>query len=109
MVWAILSLALVGLGFAGTALALGIRNGVLREERAELVAGLASARLVIDTSRRRINDLMAIADSRAERISSLYDELGKCGDDETRGRAAVAGIRLLLSDPEAEEAETGRR
>lgn len=108
MEWALAGIALAGFGFAATAIALAIQNGALRAERGKLDAALEGKTFALETlvesSRARADELAAVIEVRDERISALYAELESCGDDESRTRIAVDGIRLMLPTFEAEDA-----
>lgn len=108
MVWAILGLSLVALGFAGTAAALGIRVGKLTSDRdafrLERDVALKAQRMHAS----RVEELSAVVFGRGKELESLRNELATCGDPVTRSRLAVDGIARLLSPmPEAgKEADT---
>ena len=99
-----IALALAALAIAGVAVALGIRVGSLKAERDGFRLERDVALKAIKLHEQTETDLHRIVRSRDREIRSLYEEIESCGDDDARSRAAIAGIRGLLSSmPEVDE------
>jgi len=103
-----IALALAAVAIAGVAVALGIRVGSLRGEVAAFRLERDVALKAVKLHEKAEENLLRIVKSRDDELRSLYEEIETCGDDDARSRAAIRGIRGLLSSvPEADsEADT---
>ena len=115
------SLALAGsvgglIYFGRDAITKSDRLGDMRATRATLRAkaindssALDQAIGEIDETRARLERVISdLKRDHKQELELLDEQLSLCGDDTTRGRAAVAGLRRMLSAdmPDADDSET---
>lgn len=108
MIGALIAMALALAGsvgglvyFARDAVVKSDKLGDMKEQRATLRAAAVNNSAALDRAVGEIDETRTrlervIADQRRE-LKSIYDELEKTGDLEMRGRAAISGLRRMLS------------